>query len=92
MPDSETDDDEDDEEDEEDEMNINIGRAVFSGVIGTAVMTAVGLWVGPMMGMPLFSGSAAMAMGSLVGHLAYGGVVGGIYGEASVREASPVAA
>ena len=38
----------------------------------------------PMMGMPLFSGSAAMAMGSLVGHIVYGAAVGGIYGEATV--------
>jgi hypothetical protein len=133
-------------------MNINIGRAVLAGAIGTAVMTAVGLWVAsvmgpppmnpavmlagamggslalgwlahfmigitlaagyalvgsrlpgpgflrgalygiapflmaqivviPMMGMPFFSGSTAMAMGSLVGHLVYGGVVGSFYGE-----------
>ncbi len=34
----------------------------------------------PMMGMPLFSGSVTLAMGSLVGHLFYGGVVGGVYG------------
>ena len=34
----------------------------------------------PMMGMPLFSGSAIMAMGSLIGHLIYGGVVGAVYG------------
>lgn len=34
----------------------------------------------PMMGMPVFSGSAAMAMGSLIGHLVYGAVVGAIYG------------
>jgi hypothetical protein len=33
-----------------------------------------------MMGMPVFSGSAAMAMGSLIGHLVYGAVVGAIYG------------
>jgi uncharacterized membrane protein YagU involved in acid resistance len=131
--------------------NANIGRAVIAGVIGTAVMTAVGLWIAPlmgmppmnpaemlagamggmmalgwiahfmigtvlaviyaftapwlpgppvlrgalygiapflvaqiavmpMMGMPVFSGSAVMAMGSLIGHLIYGGVVGGVYG------------
>ena len=35
----------------------------------------------PMMGMPVFSGSMTMAMGSLVGHLVYGAVVGGIIGE-----------
>ena len=34
----------------------------------------------PMMGMPLFSGSAQMAMGSLVGHVMYGAAVGAIYG------------
>lgn len=132
-------------------MNIDVVRAVVAGVVGTAVMTVVGLWVAPlmgmpamnpaqmlagamggslvlgwgghfmigtilaviyaavahtlpgppvvrgalygiapfllaqiavmpMMGMPLFSGSAVMAMGSLVGHLTYGGVVGAIYG------------
>lgn len=135
-------------------MRINLGRTVIAGVIGTAVMTVVGLYLAPMMGlppmnpavmlagamggslalgwmahfiigvtlaagyalvgaalpgpglvrgaiygiapflmaqivvipmmgMPVFSGSAALAMGSLVGHLVYGGVVGGIYGEAT---------
>ena len=144
-------------------MNINIGRAVIAGMIGTAAMTGVGLWMAPlmglppmnpavmlagamggnlvlgwmahfmigvtlaagyalvgsvlpgsgfvrgalygiapfllaqivvmpMMGMPLFSGSAAMAMGSLVGHLVYGGVVGGIYGEAAEASPAPAAA
>jgi uncharacterized membrane protein YagU involved in acid resistance len=34
----------------------------------------------PLMGMPIFSGSATMAIGSLIGHLVYGGVVGGVYG------------
>jgi uncharacterized membrane protein YagU involved in acid resistance len=142
-------------------MNINIGKAMVAGVAGTAVMTAVGLWIAPlmglppmnpavmlagamggnmalgwmghfmigiilavgyalvgtwlpgpgfvrgalyaiapfflaqiavmpMMGMPLFSGSAGMAMGSLVGHLVYGGFVGGLYGE--VKEARAAAA
>ena len=37
----------------------------------------------PMMGMPVFSGSAAVAMGSLIGHLVYGAVVGAIYGAPS---------
>jgi len=40
----------------------------------------------PMMGMPLFSGSVAMAMGSLIGHLVYGMVIGGIYGEATAEQ------
>lgn len=137
-------------------MNIRIGSAITAGISGTIVMTAVGLWVAPlmgipamnparmlagamggslalgwighfmigtvlaliyaavapalpgkpvvrgalygiapfllaqlavmpMMGMPVFSGSAVMAMGSLVGHLVYGGVVGGVYGEVPAR-------
>ena len=41
----------------------------------------------PMMGMPIFSGSVAMAAGSLLGHLAYGGVVGVAAGEG--REFQP---
>ncbi len=34
----------------------------------------------PMMGMPMFAGAAVMAMGSLIGHLVYGAVMGAIYG------------
>lgn len=34
----------------------------------------------PMMGMGLFSGSMTMAVGSLVGHLVYGGVLGAVAG------------
>lgn len=140
-------------------MNINLGKAVFGGIVATLVMTVVGLWaapmmgmppmnpaemlagqmggnillgwaghlmigtilaiiyaalapripgpfplrgglyglapwlmaqlvVMPMMGMPVFSGSMRMAMGSLIGHLVYGAVLGRIYGaEAEVRVA-----
>jgi uncharacterized membrane protein YagU involved in acid resistance len=138
-------------------MNIDLGRAVIAGLIGTAVMTMVGLFgapmmgippmnpadmlagavggsmilgwgahltigvllalvyaqvgsflpgpaivrgatysiapwlmaqllVMPMMGMPVFSGSASMAMGSLIGHIVYGVVLGGIYGETRVAQ------
>jgi hypothetical protein len=35
-----------------------------------------------MMGMPVFSGSVPMAMGSLIGHLVFGAVVGSVYGAA----------
>ena len=133
-------------------MSIKIGQAVAGGVVGTAAMTAVGLWVAPlmgmpamnpanmlagqmggslaigwimhfmigtilaliysvvapylvgppalrgalygvapfllaqiavmpMMGMPIFSGSMTMAMGSLIGHLIYGAIVGAVYGD-----------
>lgn len=36
--------------------------------------------------MPVFSGSALMAMGSLVGHLVYGAVPGQVYGAVPARE------
>ena len=133
-------------------MNVNFGRAALAGIIGTAVMTVVGLYVAPLMGMPamnpadmlaaqmgesavmgwiahfmigvifavvyaavagslpgpvvvrgatfalapwllaqvvvmpmmgmgFFSGAVNMAMGSLFGHIIYGGVVGAVYGE-----------
>lgn len=35
----------------------------------------------PMMGMPVFGGAAEPAIGSLVGHLVYGALLGGIYGD-----------
>lgn len=145
-------------------MQRNWGRAILAGLVGTLVMTAVGLWVAPMMGMPpmnpadmlahamgdslvlgwlghlmigvvlaigyaivspklpgapwlrgalyslapwllaqiavmpmmgmpLFSGSMALAGGSLIGHLVYGIVLGSIYGEGSTAEVRrPVAA
>ena len=142
---------------------MNIARAVLAGMAGTAVMTAVGLWMAPMMGipamnpaqmlagamggmivlgwmahfmigitlaagyatlgsrlpgpgvvrgalfaiapflmaqiavmpmmgMPVFSGSMTMAMGILIGHLVYGAVVGGIYGEATSPQLASAAA
>ncbi len=37
----------------------------------------------PMMGMGFFSGAIILAMGSLLGHTIYGGVVGAVYGEPS---------
>jgi uncharacterized membrane protein YagU involved in acid resistance len=45
------------------------------------------LAVMPMMGMPLFSGSVAMAMGSLIGHLVYGAVIGAVIGNREPRRA-----
>jgi len=41
----------------------------------------------PMMGMPVFSGSMAMAGGSLFGHLVYGAVLGGVAGGAGESRA-----
>ena len=53
-----------------------VGGALY----GVAPWLLAQVAVIPMMGMPLFSGSAALAGGSLMGHLVYGGVVGTIYG------------
>ena len=49
-------------------MNINIGRAVTAGVIGTAVMTGVGSWMAPLMGLPAMNPAVmlAAAMGGSV--------------------------
>lgn len=49
-------------------------------LFGLAPFLVAQLVVLPMMGMPVFSGSVAMAMGSLIGHLIYGAVVGTVYG------------
>ena len=56
-----------------------VGGALYGG----APWLLAQIVVMPMMGMPLFSGSLAMAGGSLIGHMVYGGVVGTIYGPAA---------
>lgn len=61
---------------------------VRGATYGLAPFLMAQLVVMPMMGMPIFSGSASLAMGSLVGHLVYGGVLGGIYGALAGRETS----
>ena len=144
-------------------MNVNFGRAALAGIIGAAMMTVVGLyaaplmgipamnpadmladqmggnaalgWIGhfmigvilaevyamvagslpgpvvvrgalfalapwllaqmaimPMMGMGFFSGAMNLAMGSLIGHIIYGGVVGAVYGQPSPGTAPESAA
>lgn len=54
--------------------------AVRGALYGIAPFLMAQIVVIPMMGMPLFSGSMVMAMGSLIGHLVYGAVVGQVYG------------
>lgn len=61
-------------------------------IYGIAPYLVAQIVVIPMMGMPLFSGSAPMAIGSLAGHIIYGAVVGAVYGSVvtvSARSASP---
>ncbi len=144
-------------------MNVNFGRAALAGVIGAAIMTVVGLYAAPLMGIPamnpadmladqmggnavvgwiahlmigvifagayavvagslpgpvvvrgalfalapwllaqiavmpmmgmgFFSGAMNLAMGSLIGHIIYGGVVGAVYGQPSPGPAPESAA
>jgi uncharacterized membrane protein YagU involved in acid resistance len=68
------------------------GPPVVSGALyGLAPWLLAQIAVMPLMGMPLFSGSVPMAVGSLIGHLVYGGVVGGVYGEGRVLRTVSVA-
>jgi hypothetical protein len=52
-------------------VKLNIKRAVIAGVAGTAVMTAVGLWIATMMGMPRMN-PADMLAGAMGGMLVLG--------------------
>jgi len=52
-------------------MNIRLGPAILAGVVGTAVMTGVGLWVAPVMGLPAMN-PAEMLAGPMGGSMALG--------------------
>jgi len=66
------------------------GPSVLQGALfSLAPWLMAQLIVMPMMGMPLFSGSPMLAGGSLVGHLAYGAVLGAVVGNAPAREPTP---
>lgn len=52
-------------------MSIDLRKAAMAGVVGTAVMTMVGLWGAPMMGMPKMN-PAEMLAGAMGGMLALG--------------------
>lgn len=68
------------------------GASALRGAIyALAPFLAAQTMVMPMMGMPLFSGSAALAAGSLIGHLVYGMVVGAVYGPVPDRAEAAVA-
>ena len=70
-------------------MQINIARAAVAGIIGTAVMTVVGLHVAPLMGIPPMNPAVmlagAMALASLREDVLWAAVVsfglgwGGVY-------------
>ena len=54
--------------------------AVRAAIYGIAPWLLAQVAVMPMMGAPVFSGSVVLAMGSFLGHLIYGVVVGTVYG------------
>ena len=54
--------------------------AVRAAIYGIAPWLLAQVAVMPMMGAPVFSGSVVLAMGSFLGHLIYGVVVGAVYG------------
>ena len=82
-------------------MTRNWGRAAIAGVAGTMVMTAVGLWVAPFMGIPRMNPAEMLAaqMGGnallgWVGHVMIGVILAVIYVivAPSLRGAPPCAA
>lgn len=52
-------------------MNIDFGRAIVAGLVGTAVMTVVGLYVAPLMGIPPMN-PAQMLAGAMGGMMLLG--------------------
>lgn len=52
-------------------MKINILRAILAGVIGTAVMTVMSVFIAPMMGMPPMN-PAEMLAGQMGGNMMMG--------------------
>ena len=67
-------------------MKRNWGKAAVAGLVGTAAMTIVGLYVAPMMGMPAMNPADMLAgqmggnmMAGWAGHLMIGVVLAEIY-------------
>lgn len=52
-------------------MKLNWTRAIIAGVAGTLVMTAVGLWIAPLMGIPRMN-PADMLAGAMGGNMVLG--------------------
>ncbi len=62
-------------------VNAAVGQTVRGAIFALAPWILAMIAVMPMMGMPPFGGAAAPAIGSLIGHLVYGAVLGSIYGK-----------
>lgn len=80
-------------------MDRNWARAVLGGLAGTLVMTAVGLWAAPMMGIPR-TNPADMLAGAMggntllgwAGHLMIGTILALVYAVVAPRLPGPPAA
>jgi uncharacterized membrane protein YagU involved in acid resistance len=77
-------------------MNIDFRKAILAGLTGTAIMTMVGVWVAPMMGIPRMNPAEMLAQpmgGSIVlgwiGHLMIGVVLAMGYAIVAPRLAGP---
>lgn len=75
-------------------MNIDFGRAVVAGLVGTAIMTLVGLYIAPLMGLPAMNPADMLAeqMGGMmvagwIAHFMIGVILAVIY--AAVASALP---
>ncbi|MES0864243.1 DUF6789 family protein [Ruegeria sp. SCPT10] len=66
----------------------NLGSPVVSGFIwGVILWIGAGVVMSPMAGMPLFFGGGKIMIASLVAHIAYGAVLGGVYGRQGLNNA-----
>lgn len=77
-------------------MKLSIPRAIVAGLAGTAVMTMIGVYVAPMMGMPRMNPAdmLAMQMGGnamlgWAGHLMIGSVLAILYAVVAMRLPGP---
>jgi hypothetical protein len=77
-------------------MSMNWQKAVVAGIVGTLVMSAVGVWVAPMLGLPRMNPAEMLAesMGGRLAlgwavHLMIGVVLAGIYAFVAGRLPGP---
>ena len=78
-------------------MNVNYGRAALAGVLGTVVMTGVGLYAAPMMGIPPMNPAEMLAgqMGGStvmgwIGHFMIGVILAELYAVIAASLLGPV--
>jgi len=77
-------------------MRINLSRAILAGLIGTLIMTAAGLWLAPMMGIPRMNPADMLAEQMAdntalgwAGHLMIGSILAIVYAAVASRLPGP---